>query len=162
MRKGLDKLAEAVKILRNRKVPIRLRVIGRCPDEIAAIDGVDFLGKIDKITHHEAFISAIRTVDLGCQLSRAELCAIAVLEFIRVGVPVMATEVGGSPDVLQEGGGVLVSPEFTSEQLAEELYALMSDSSRYQALRQAAIRRAEWASWRRTAREMGKFLDDFS
>jgi glycosyltransferase involved in cell wall biosynthesis len=161
-RKGLDKLAGAVRVLRDRKIPIRLRVIGRCPDEIAAIDGIDFLGAIDKATHQEAFIAAIRTVDLGCQLSRAELLGIAMLEFLRVGVPVMATEVGGMPDVLREGGGVLVPPEITVEQLAEELYMLMSDSSRYQALRQAAICRADWASWRRTAREMGRILDDLS
>lgn len=161
-RKGLYKLAGAVKILRGRQVPIRLRVIGRCPDEIAAIDGVDFLGTIDKATHFETFITAIRTVDLGCQLSRAELLGIAMLEFMRVGVPVMATDVGGMPDVLLEGGGVLVSPEITVEELAEDLQALMSDGSRYQALRQAAVRRAEWASWRRTAREMGKMLDGLS
>ena len=30
----------------------------------------------------------------------------------------------------------------------------MSDNARYDELRQSAVRRSEWASWRRTAREM--------
>ncbi len=157
-RKGLDKLAAATQALRSRKVPIRLRVIGRCPDEIAKLDGVDFLGAIDKTTHNAEFIKAIRSVDLGCQLSRAELLGVAMLEFLRVGVPVIATNVGGMPDVLQDGGGVMVPADISIEQLVEELQHLITDPTRYQALRQAAIRRAEWASWRRTAHEMDAIL----
>ncbi len=157
-RKGLDKLAEAVRILRGRDVPIRLRVIGRCPDGIASMDGVDFLGMIDKRTEISRFVEAIRTVDLGCQLSRAELLGIAVLEFMRVGVPVLATAVGGMPDVLRDGGGVLVPADVTVEQLAEELQSLVNDQDRYGALKRAAMARAEWASWRRTARDVDAFL----
>ena len=80
LRKGLDKLAAATRILRGRGVPIRLRVIGRCPDEIAAMDGVEYLGAIDKSKDTAAFVKAIQTVDLGCQLSRAELTGIAMME----------------------------------------------------------------------------------
>jgi glycosyltransferase involved in cell wall biosynthesis len=158
LRKGLDKLAEAVCILRSRGAPIRLRVIGRCPDAIAAMDGVDFLGTISKVTDIARFVEAIRTVDLGCQISRAELLGIAMLEFMRVGVPIMATDVGGMPDVLEGGGGILVAADITADQLAEELHTLMIDSTRYEALRQAAIHRSEWASWRRAAWEMDAAL----
>jgi glycosyltransferase involved in cell wall biosynthesis len=154
IRKGLDKIAGAVQILRARQVPIRLRVIGRCPDEIASIDGVDYLGTISKVNDTHRFVEAIRSVDLGCQLSRAELLGLAMLEFLRVGVPVLATNTGGMPDVIEGGGGVLVPVNVTTEQLADELHQLMFDSERYQALRNAAINRAGWASWQRTAREM--------
>src|ERR1700712_2139768 len=41
LRKGLDKLAKATQMLRGRGLPIRLRVIGRCPSDIAAMDGVE-------------------------------------------------------------------------------------------------------------------------
>lgn len=158
LRKGLDKLAEAVRILRSRGAPIRLRVIGRCPDEIAAMDGVEFLGKISKTTDLARFVEAIRTVDIGCQLSRAELTGIAMMEFLRVGVPIIATNIGGIPDMFEDGGGILVPADICAEQLAEELHALMTDSSRYQELRQAAIRRSEWASWRRVARDIDAAL----
>ena len=158
MRKGLGKLATAVRILRSRGLPIRLRVIGRCPDEIATMDGVDFLGTIDKATAADQFVDILRTVDLGCQMSQKELLGIAVLEFMRVGVPVIATHVGGMPDVLADGGGILVPPDVTAEQLSEELCALMMDIDRYNELRAAAIRRSSWTSWRRTAGEIDATL----
>jgi len=148
LRKGLDKLAKATQMLRGRGLPIRLRVIGRCPSDIAAMDGVEFMGAIDKLTDVARFISVLRTVDLGCQLSRAELTGIAMMEFLRVGMP----------DVVEGGGGVLVPATITAEELAEELLGVMEDQIGYNALRQAAIRRSKWASWRRAAGEIGAVL----
>lgn len=158
IRKGLDKLAEAVDIMRSRGIPIRIRVIGRCPPKIAAMDGVEYLGLIDKTTDTPRFINAIREVDLGCQLSRAELLGIAMLEFLRVGVPVMATNVGGMSDVLADGGGLLVSHKITVEQLCEELSMLVQDQDKYNRLREVAIKRAQWASWDRAAAEIDDAL----
>jgi glycosyltransferase involved in cell wall biosynthesis len=132
--------------------------VGNCPDAIAAKDGIDHLGVINKTTDLPRFVETIRSVDLGCQLSRAELTGIAMMEFLRVGVPIIATNIGGIPDMFEDGGGLLVSPDITPEQLAEDLYDLITDTERYQALRQAAIRRAEWASWRRVARELDQVL----
>ena len=57
------------------------------------MNGVEFLGIIDKPTDLPRFIEAIRSVDLGCQLSRAELAGIAMMEFLRVGVPIIATNI---------------------------------------------------------------------
>ncbi|MFL5257909.1 MAG: glycosyltransferase family 4 protein, partial [Rhodopila sp.] len=130
LRKGLRTLAQAVRILRERRVPIRLRVIGRCPDDVAAMDGVDYLGTINKATDTARFVEAIRGVDLGCQLSRAELVGIAMLEFLRVGVPFLATDIGGMPDVAAGGGGVIVSPSISAEELADTLSGLMNDTAR--------------------------------
>ena len=103
-------------------------------------------------------METIRSVDLGCQLSGAELTGIAMMEFLRVGVPIIATNLGGIPDMFEDGGGLLVSPDISTEQLVEELHILMTDMDRYQALRHAAMRRAEWASWRRVAQEMNSAL----
>jgi len=159
IRKGLDKLAAAVSVLRGRGAPIRLKVIGRCPDEIAAMDGVDFLGTINKRTETARFIEEIRGCDLGCQLSRAEMFGVAMMEFVRVGVPVMATAIGGMPDMMAGGGGVLVPGEVTVDELVETLDGLMTDPERYAALRESAVRRAEWASWSRAAREIDAALE---
>lgn len=153
LRKGLPTLAAAVQILRNRKIPIRLRVIGRCSPEIAAMDGIDYFGEMDKATDIGRFIAAIRGVDLGCQMSRADLTGIAMYEFLRIGVPFLATDVGGMPDVVVGGGGLIVSPMATADELADTLADLITDSARYQLLRQQAVDRAEWASWQRVARE---------
>lgn len=153
LRKGLPTLARAVHILRGRKLPVRLRIIGRCPPEIASQNGIDYLGEMDKATDMARFINTLRSVDLGCQLSSADLTGIAMFEFLRLGVPFLATEIGGMPDVAADGGGLIVSPTVSAEALAETLAGLIADSARYQALRDAAVGRAQWASWRRAARE---------
>ncbi len=158
-RKGLDRLAAAVSLLRARRRPIRLVVIGNCPDVIAGADGVTHLGRIDKATEPARFVDALRSIDLGCQLSRAELLGIAVLEFLRLGVPVMATAVGGITDVLADGGGISLPPGIDVEELAAELDGLMSAPDRYRRLRQDAVRRSSWASWRRAARDLQRALD---
>jgi glycosyltransferase involved in cell wall biosynthesis len=139
---------------------VRLVVIGKCPDVIAAQDGVDFLGVINKEQDTERFVSALRAVDLGCQLSRVELLGIAMLEFMRLGVPVMATATGGMPDVLEDGGGILVPPEVSPEELADIVQELVLDEDRYDALRQQAVGRATWAGWRRAARDMDHCLSE--
>ncbi len=163
VRKGLDKLAGALKILRSRGAPVRLRVVGKCPPEIAALDGVDFMGMIPKAADGgRTFLKAIGEVDLGCQLSRADLCPIAVLEFLRLGIPVLATNVGGVPDVLQPGGGAVVKAEITPEELAEEISAIMDDTARYGALKSQAAERAPWASWRRAVRDMDAAINDLN
>ncbi len=158
LRKGLPLLAAAVRLLRERRLPVRLRVIGDCPPEISAMDGVEFLGRLNKAVDLPRFVDALRGVDLGCQLSRAELLGIAMLEFLRLGVPFLATAVGGIPDVAAGGGGVVVASTITAEELAEVLSQLVTNSQDYQRLRQAAIQRSEWASWRRAAREFDSVL----
>ena len=159
-RKGLDKLAQAVGLLRQRKAPVQLRIIGACPENIARMEGVEFLGRIDKYTNSARFVEAVRGVDLGCQLSRADLIGIAMLEFLRLGVPVLATDAGGISNSLEGGGGVIVPCNIEAEQLALELEALMNNSACYQSLRQAAVARSNWASWRRAAIEIGGALAD--
>ena len=96
-RKGLPTIADAVRLLRHSGYDVRLHVIGKCPTEIAQQDGVTHYGVIDKSSHMDRFLEILRNVDIGCMLSRAELAGIALLEFLRMGISVIATDVGGVP-----------------------------------------------------------------
>jgi glycosyltransferase involved in cell wall biosynthesis len=158
LRKGLDRLAKAVQILRSRGLPIRLRVIGKCPDELRDMDGLDYLGVINKRTNLEDFVKAIGSVHLGCLVSRSELAGIAIVEFLRLGVPVLGTRVGGATDILSGGGSVLVEPEIEAEELAEVIARLHTDRSGYAVLKGEAEGRREWASWKRVAGELDGIL----
>jgi glycosyltransferase involved in cell wall biosynthesis len=109
---------------------------------------------IDKSVQMGRFLEIVRNTDIGCMLSRAELTGIALLEFLRIGVPVIATDVGGIPDIVELGAGELVVPETGPSDLAERLARLLDDPDRLDQLRESAWRRRQNASWRRVIREL--------
>jgi glycosyltransferase involved in cell wall biosynthesis len=158
-RKGLPTIAEAVRLLRHSGYNVRLHIIGKCPIEISQRDGVTLYGVIDKSVHMNRFLEILRKADIGCMLSRAETAGIALLEFLRIGTPVIATDVGGVPDIVELGAGQLVSPETVPSDLAEHLARLLDNPDRLDELRQSAWRRRQNASWRRVIRELKDVLE---
>ena len=157
-RKGLPKLAAAITALRAEGVPIRLLVVGRCPDDIASLDGVEALGYISKTAEPDRFVDAMSRMDLGAMLSTVELSGIAVLEFLRCGIPVLATDVGGIPDNLRDGGGTTVSPTATTEEVAAVLGRLVGDETERRRLTAHAQARAHTTRWQRTAAALGELV----
>jgi glycosyltransferase involved in cell wall biosynthesis len=157
-RKGLPTIAEAVRLLRHAGYDVRLHVIGKCPPEIAQRDGVIHFGLIDKSVDMDRFIDIVRNVDIGCMLSRAELTGIALLEFLRMGVPVIATDVGGIPDIVNLGAGCLVAPEISARDLAEHVARMIDEPGLLAEFRQNAWRRRHNASWRRVVHELKSVL----
>jgi glycosyltransferase involved in cell wall biosynthesis len=153
-RKGLPTIAEAVQLLRRSGYNICLHVIGRCPLEISRQDGVTHFGLLDKSVAMDRFVEIVRNVDLGCMLSRAELTGIALLEFLRMGVPIIGTDVGGIPDIVDLGAGHLVPPEISPVDLAQRLAHMLDDPDRLAQLQENAWRRRHNASWRRVVGEL--------
>jgi glycosyltransferase involved in cell wall biosynthesis len=159
-RKGLPTIADAVQLLRRAGYDVHLHVIGKCPPEIAQRDGITHFGLIDKRVDIDRFIEIVRNVDLGCMLSRAELTGIAYLEFLRMGVPVIGTDIGGTPDILELGAGHLVPPETAPSDLAETLAGLIDEPDRLAELQEEAWRRRHNASWRRAVHELRTILSE--
>lgn len=153
-RKGLPMIADAVQLLRRGGYDIRLHVIGECPPGISQQDGVTHFGLIDKSVDIDRFIEIVRNVDIGCMLSRAEMAGIALLEFLRMGVPIIATDVGGIPDIVALGAGNLVSPEISPGNLAQHFARMVDKPDRLAELRESAWHRRHNASWRRAVAEL--------
>lgn len=158
-RKGLPAIADAVRLLRHSGYDVRLHIIGKCPIEISQRDGVTHFGVIDKGANMGRFLEILRNIDIGCMLSRAETAGIALLEFLRIGTPVIATDVGGVPDIVELGAGELVSPETGASDLAEHLARLLDEPDRLNELRESAWRRRRNASWRRVVGELKDMLE---
>ena len=158
-RKGLPTIAEAVRLLRATGYDIRLFVIGNCPPEIARQDGVTHFGVIDKRAEIDRFIEIVRSVDVGCMLSRAEMAGIALMEFLRMGIPVIATDVGGIPDIVGLGAGELVPLDILPGDLAQRFAHMIDEPERLTKLQQNAWRRRHNASWRRAVRELREVLN---
>jgi glycosyltransferase involved in cell wall biosynthesis len=74
--------------------------------------------------------------------SAAEGCPNAILEAMSSGLPVVATRVGGIPDLVQDGEtGLLVRPH-DPQGLAEAMISLLQDAPRRQAMGERARERA--------------------
>jgi N-acetyl-alpha-D-glucosaminyl L-malate synthase BshA len=71
-----------------------------------------------------------------------ESFCLAALEAQACGVPVLATRVGGLPEVVAHGTSGLLLPPDDLAAFAREGVALLTDAPRYQAMTQAAVRQA--------------------
>ena len=130
--KGLDVLLRAVALLRSRgdDTPVVLAGDGPLRPELEQLtkrlgvaDGVRFVGRQE--------LGPLRDLLQRCTLvvvpSRSESFGIAALEAMAVGKPVVATRVGGIPEVVVDGQtGLLVPPE-DEEALCAAMHRLLGD-----------------------------------
>jgi glycosyltransferase involved in cell wall biosynthesis len=114
--------------------------------EIAA--SVTFVGH----EPHPQVIARVAGASVLANPSLSEAFGMSLVEALSVGTPVVATRVGGMPDILTAtGGGLLVGPD-DPEALAGALIALLSDPARARALgRRGAERVRSLYAWDRIA-----------
>jgi glycosyltransferase involved in cell wall biosynthesis len=111
--KGFDRLLDALALLKGRGVPFRVLVAGGGYEgvlgEVRArgLDGhVTFLGQLPDV------LAFTPNVDCLVVPSRIDALPRVAIEATVLGTPVVATRVGGIPEILDEGrGGVLVEPD---------------------------------------------------
>ena len=142
--KGLDILIEAFKRA-NRVAPQwRLKIIGWYPDRAVLdrhIDGHEAIEVSEPMAHH---LIAAEMAKCGIFVlpSRTEGIARVLLESAAVGVPRVATRVGGAATVVaHDADGLLVEPG-NVEDLQDALLRLMTDGELRHRLGAAAARRA--------------------
>jgi glycosyltransferase involved in cell wall biosynthesis len=128
--KGIKTLLEAMKNLVNRHDGLRLAVIGEGPlgqylesysRKLGLEKCVIFTGHIDDIKN------VYRQLDLLVLPSETEGMPNVVLEALAMEVPVVATNVGGVPEIIKSGSnGILVEPR-NVEGLTEAIGSLIMD-----------------------------------
>jgi len=97
---------------------------------------VIFLGKQDDVA------ALLAVADLFLLPSEQEAFGLAALEAQSCGVPVIATAVGGLPEVVEDGVSGFLLPVGDVEAMARAALELLGDSARYASFREAARRRA--------------------
>ncbi|HEX6938512.1 MAG TPA: glycosyltransferase [Longimicrobiales bacterium] len=110
--KGPDVLLDAVPLLAD--LPITASFIGDGPERRRLEDRAAALGIRDRVRWHGIIDDACRVFpafDVFALSSRSEGTPIALFEAMAAGVPVVATRVGGVPDVVSEAEAWLAPPD---------------------------------------------------
>jgi len=161
--KGLEYFVEAVAQIRPRRPDIRAVVVGQPGDSVeeqeyhdALVETASRLG-LDNIVHFLGFrkdvLDIIGSMDVLCVPSvlihtagggiKTEGFGRVIVEAMALGIPVVATRVGGIPEVVvDKETGVLVSPE-DPQALAEAMLDLLGDDRRREAMGTAGRKRFE-------------------
>jgi glycosyltransferase involved in cell wall biosynthesis len=147
VRKGLPRLVEAAEILHGRGRPVRVAVIGHCPEHLRQHPQVEWVGFIQKGREMERFLTAVDGFALGCLPSYAEPLGISTLECLRLGVPVMGADVGGIPDCVPPEAGFLVPRLASGGEIADAIDRHLFDPVRYQAMVNGAEAIADQVTW---------------
>ncbi len=87
------------------------------------------------------------SVDLFINVSCSEGVPVSVMEALSFGIPVIATNAGGTPEIVSEKNGIVIPIEFNPETVAENIERLIN-SDNYSNLRKGARK-----TWEEKCRE---------
>lgn len=161
-RKGLDRLIRALRLARRSGADCSLRVIGCAPEQLApdlrTVEGVEWLGFINKQHHPRAYIDAVADNDIGCLLSHAEAGGMCLREFHALGLAVIGPDVGGSPDHVIAEAAHLFKPDAGDEAIAALLVRLSNDRGEVRQMRAVSWSRRHEASWQAAVTQLAPLL----
>ncbi|MBA2292869.1 MAG: N-acetyl-alpha-D-glucosaminyl L-malate synthase BshA [Gemmatimonadales bacterium] len=128
-----------------RAMPATLMMVGDGPDrqdaeneakELGVAADVRFLGRLDTVA------PLLAASDLLLLPSQTESFGLAALEAMACGTPVVASRIGGIPEVIIDGINGILEPPGSVEAMARRAMALLRDPAAHAAMRAAAIARA--------------------
>lgn len=142
--KGISVLVEALGLIRREAPGAALVVVGdgprrealqRTARQLGLADRVCFLGKRDDVER------IYPLCDVYVQPSHAEGISLTILEACATGLPVVATDVGGNPEVIDEGRTGVLVPAADPAALGRAVLRLWGDPARARQIGRAARRR---------------------
>ncbi|MBL8848861.1 MAG: GT4 family glycosyltransferase PelF [Planctomycetaceae bacterium] len=130
-----------------RDVPdLRVRIIGD-GRERAALEqlshSLNLQGRVEFLGERSDVHALLRDVGFYVSSSRTEGISLTLLEAMAVGLPVLATRVGGNAEVIEEGVSGRLVPAENPEALAAGLVAMCRDQSEWTAMGQIGRARVE-------------------
>jgi glycosyltransferase involved in cell wall biosynthesis len=146
-RKGVDTLVAAMPALLAALPGVRLAIIGDGPEEAALrrqAEALSLAGQVDFLGFQpQAVVRAwMQRARLFVLPSREEGQGVVLLEALASGTPVVASRVGGIPEVLGNGTGILVEAG-NAPALAGAMIELLSSPSQWEALSAAGLRHVQ-------------------
>jgi glycosyltransferase involved in cell wall biosynthesis len=143
--KGHGAAVEAVSAVRERFPAVRLLILGDGPAREEVRELAASLGDAAIVAgYRNDVMEVLDATDVLLHPSRVDAFPTALLEAMAAGVPVLASRVGGIPEIVDDGhSGVLVEAPPRAEPLARVLGDLLADPPRRRALAEAGRSRFE-------------------
>jgi N-acetyl-alpha-D-glucosaminyl L-malate synthase BshA len=128
------------------EIPAVLRLVGDGPDRAAVVELARSLGvsaAVELVGERVDLPEVLRGADLFLLPSESESFGLAALEALSCGVPVVASDVGGVPEVVTDGETGLLAPVGDVAAMAAHARRLLTDDGLRARMGQAARRDAE-------------------
>jgi glycosyltransferase involved in cell wall biosynthesis len=148
--KGTQFFIEALPAISRALPPARYLIVGEASDEQEEFDArarerVRELGIADRVSFtgfRDDVPDLIAAMDVAVVPSLREAFGLVNVEVMACGRPLVATRVGGIPEVVEDGTTGILVPPGDSGALAEAVLSLMADPGRRRAMGEAGRRRA--------------------
>jgi len=141
--KGHDVLVDAAPLVLRRFPDARFDIVGGGPELNALLDRARERGVAHAFSffgHRDDVAERLAASDIFVLPSRSEASPNAVLEAMAAGLPVIASGVGGIPELVEDNRTGFLVPAGNARVLAERLCQLMADGSRGARIGDAARR----------------------
>jgi len=144
----------AFHIVRNEYTEAQLTIVGDGPErdslkklvsELELSDAVKFTGKLDN-----AELPALyQATDISLNPSLTDNMPISVLESLASSIPIVSTNVGGVPYLLEDGRNGLLVPPKNPDAMANAILKILNDLVLAKSMRQAGIAYVKQYTWAR-------------
>ena len=140
--KQVDAVVRLFALIRER-VPARLLIVGEGPelgraerliDELGVTAHVELAGEVQDV------VGLLSVSDLFLLPSLQESFGLSALEAMACGVPVVASNVGGLPEVITDGVTGFLHPPDHVERMAESAIAILTDPAAHARMVEAGVR----------------------
>jgi glycosyltransferase involved in cell wall biosynthesis len=131
--KGYDDLVRAIALLKQDSVrPIRCVIVGHGSEREkeklqALINELDVAHEVRLVGRRQDVPDVIRALDVAVLSSRNEGSPLAMMEYMAGAAPIVATAVGGIPELVEDGVHGLLVPPHDPNALAAAIRRLLAD-----------------------------------
>jgi len=143
--KDYPTLLAAARRVRESGTPVRFAAVGQGPLEPAVIAEHARSGLGDRfilLGYRPDALDVLAAADLFVLSSRQEGLPVALMEALALGLPVIATRVGGIPEAVTDGVEGRLVPAKRPDELADAILGLVRDPERRSSMAKAAARRS--------------------
>ena len=111
--------------------------------QLGCADAVKFTGRLDNFAMRELY----READLMLNPSLVDNMPISILEALASGLPVVTTDAGGIPDMVENGCSAVVVPAGDSVAMARGLLSLIRNPVRAEKIAEAGLAHVQQFGW---------------